>query len=399
MSDFRDFDLDRTLHDYDYTLRAVYKMNRIMDSAEFESMDAEEIFDYLSKEMEIILFPDYLKRYIYRKTEIDAPFAQVPDSLYQEIISQAFADNRAPYGFRETSAKKNAIIRRWLTQGSVKRSTVFTLGFGLNMPAEDVSDFLTKVLKEEDFDFADPEETILWYCFNKNLPYAKYLKLMDQYEKMTVREYSEKTWSAMSGAPKMFLGSAQNLQQYLMMLKDKDLSEKKQETALGEFKKLYDQCREVVAEMHNQDVEFVDGGTRLTPEEVTPADIEKELCCGIPVNGKGNLEVMTRSCFSSMFEQKRMSRQRIGTILSRQHRVERFDLITLLFFIYAQTVEPDWPAERYMQYIDKINEILHRCQMADIYPVNPYEAFVLMCLVTDNPLDVYAEIWEKSYEE
>ena len=92
-----------------------------------------------------------------------------------------------------------------------------------------------------------------------------------------------------------------------------------------------------------------------------------------------------------------MSRQRIASVLKKQRKVERFDLITLLFFIYAETVEPDWPAERYLKYLEEINRILHKCGMADIYPVNPYEAFVLMCIVADYPMDVYAEIWEKSY--
>ena len=108
---------------------------------------------------------------------------------------------------------------------------------------------------------------------------------------------------------------------------------------------------------------------------------------------------MTRSRFSSLFEQKRMSRQRITPIMNRQRKVERFDLITLQFFVYAETVEPDWPAERYLKYIDEINRVLRKCGMSDIYPVNPYEAFVLMCFVTDFPLDTYAEIWEKSYSE
>ena len=75
------------------------------------------------------------------------------------------------------------------------------------------------------------------------------------------------------------------------------------------------------------------------------------------------------------------------------------DLITLLFFIYAHTVEPDWPAERYLRYIDGINEILARCHMQGIYPANPYEAFVLMCIVTECPLDVYAEVWEMSFKD
>ena len=116
------------------------------------------------------------------------------------------------------------------------------------------------------------------------------------------------------------------------------------------------------------------------------------------MNSNNNLTAMSASLFGSLFRNRRMSRQRISGILSGKHPVERFDLITLLFFIYAQTVEPDWPAERYLKYIDEINEILARCQMLGIYPANPYEAFVLMCIVTDYPLAVYAQVWEMSFD-
>ena len=37
--------------------------------------------------------------------------------------------------------------------------------------------------------------------------------------------------------------------------------------------------------------------------------------------------------------------------------------------------------------------------MSEIYIVNPYECFLLMCLLTDCPLAVFADIWEMSYEE
>ena len=47
----------------------------------------------------------------------------------------------------------------------------------------------------------------------------------------------------------------------------------------------------------------------------------------------------------------------------------------------------------------EIQEILARCGMSEIYIVNPYECFLLMCLLTDCPLAVFSEIWEKSYEE
>ena len=64
MSHWLDFDLDATVHDFEYTRRATVNMNRIIDSSDFAQMDAEMIFDYLSREMEIVLCPDYLRRYI-----------------------------------------------------------------------------------------------------------------------------------------------------------------------------------------------------------------------------------------------------------------------------------------------------------------------------------------------
>ena len=49
--------------------------------------------------------------------------------------------------------------------------------------------------------------------------------------------------------------------------------------------------------------------------------------------------------------------------------------------------------------VDEIQDILLRCGRGEIYIVNPYECFLLMCLLTDCPLAVFSEIWEKSYEE
>ena len=162
MSEWLDFDLDKSVRDYEYTRRAAVQMNRIIDSGDFEEMDADMIFDYLVNRMEIVWFPDYLKRYIYEKLEMDVPFRDVALPEYQEIISGAFTDNSAPYSLTPTTTKKTAMIKLWLTQPGTKRSVIFTLGFGLRMTAEEVSEFLTKVLKEEDFDFEDSSETVFW---------------------------------------------------------------------------------------------------------------------------------------------------------------------------------------------------------------------------------------------
>ena len=79
--------------------------------------------------------------------------------------------------------------------------------------------------------------------------------------------------------------------------------------------------------------------------------------------------------------------------------MERFDLITLEFFIVSQEMEDDDPFNRYKHFLTEIQEILLKCGMGEIYIVNPYECFLLMCLLTDCPLAVFSETWEKSYEE
>lgn len=398
MSDWLDFDPDQTIRDFDYTRRAAANMNRIIDASEFADMDADMIFRYLAKEMEIVLFPDYLKRYIYEKLEMPVPFSDVPEEEYRKIISQAFSDNAAPYSLKPTTTKKNAMIRLWLTQPGASRSTVFVLGFGLKMTAEEVSEFLTKVLKEEDFDFQNPEETVYWYCFRNGLPYASALRLLAAGREMPRTAFSKKKWEAFSSAPSIYLLTEENLLQFLSLLETRKEAGGGESAAFAEFSALYERCQEIIADMYNGESLVMDQKRSWTSADIRPADLEKVLCSGIPVNGKNNLTAMSASLFGSLFRNRRMSRQRISAILFGKHPVERFDLITLLFFIYAQTVEPDWPAERYLQYIDEINEILGRCQMLGIYPANPYEAFVLMCIVTDDPLDVYAQVWEMSFD-
>ena len=398
MSDWLDFDFEKTLQDFDYTRRAAAKMNRIIDAGEFAEMDADMIFDYLANGMEVVLFPDYLKRYIYEKLKPEEPFKDIPNAVYQEILSESFADNHAPYSLVPTTTKKTAMIKLWLTQPGAKRSTVFVLGFGLRMSVEEVSEFLTKVLKEEDFSFTDPKETVYWYCYKHDLPYAAAVGYLQQMDQMQPEAWSEKKWQAMRAAPELFLLSEQNLLQYLRILKAKGISDDRAEAAYAEFETLYERCCRIILSMYNEETQMDGSGKVWKREDIRPADLEKVLCSGIPVNEKNNLTAMSASRFGSLFRNRRMSRQRISSILNRKHPVERFDLITLLFFIYAQTVEPDWPAERYLQYIDAVNEILKRCGMLGIYPVNPYEAFVLMCIVAEYPLEVYAQIWEKSYE-
>ena len=162
---------------------------------------------------------------------------------------------------------------------------------------------------------------------------------------------------------------------------------------------LLERARKIIAAMYQEDEEENGGKKIWKPENISASDLEKVICSGIPINKMGNLKKMSASILAKHFSQKRFSRQRINNILNHKFPVERFDLITLEFFVISQEMADDDPYTRYRHFLDEIQEILARCGMGEIYIVNPYECFILMCLLTDCPLAVFSEIWEKSYEE
>ena len=57
------------------------------------------------------------------------------------------------------------------------------------------------------------------------------------------------------------------------------------------------------------------------------------------------------------------------------------------------------PCERFKRFVDSTNDILKRCGMLELYPVNPFESFLLLCLLSDEPFDLYTDVMEYSYNQ
>ena len=367
-------DFERTIMDYEFTRRAVHGLQDVVYSADFEDMDADMIFLYLLREMNLVSFKDYLKRFLYERMNTDTPFSKVPEETYQKLIVDAFRRNGAPHAFGPTSKKLAASVKGWLRQDGVKRETVFLLGFGLKMSPEEVSEFLTKVLREDDFDMQNPAEVIYRHCYSHGLPYIEAQKLLQEYEQL-------------EGCAGVGIDADKTVKQVEY--------EKK---AYDAFREALEAVQEIVAQIYNEDNAETGNKRVWTGADVSPADVERVLCSGIPVTGNGNLAKASASLLGRHFHQRRMSRQRIESILKKQTRVERFDLITLTFFLHAVRETELEPEIRCAHFLDTVNEILAQCRMMAIYPVNPYESFILMCLLSEDPLSNYAEIWERSYQ-
>lgn len=425
----------RDISDYDFTDAAWESLYDAVDDTQFLDKDAQLIYNSLRHRLKIRSFGDYLKRYIYEKAGLTEPFAEIPIKEYQLIIRGAFSDNHTPASFTATTAKLSALSKNWLTQQTVKRNVVFLLGFGLNMSVDDVNMFLTKALREQEINPKNPLEVICWYCYHKRFNYLKFEQLWRIYNETQPNAldmghfYGEQTIGVRHSMHSIHDDAT--LIAHLAKLKATENMSAMSFTARKCFDSLYDEARELIAKMYNayEDTEYEEAvqeyihrlsfNDRLfdsekqkhieqfrskekvfSKDDITESDIEHIICAAIPTDRHGNLTPSKASKLNEQFAGRRFSRQRIGDILSGKTEVTRFELITLNFFVFSQRVDehPD-PKARYLKFHKTTDEILERCFLGKMYIQNPYECFILMCILSDDPLGTYADVWELSYHQ
>lgn len=423
------------IRDIDFTDAAWESLYDAVDHTDFLEKDAQLIYNSLKHKLRFISFGEYLKRYIYKKAALTEPFGDVPLKEYQLIIKSSFSDNHTPPSFSETTAKLSALSKNWLTQQTVNRKVVFLLGFGLNMSVEDVNMFLTKALREREINAKSPFEVICWYCYHKHYNYLKFEQLWRIYSETRPNSlgigltYSEQTIGVRNSMQSINDDAA--LIAHLSKLKTNESMSAISFTAKKYFDRLYDEARELIAKMYNayEDTEYEEAVQKyihrlslndrlfdsekqqrieqfrlqkkvFVKEDITESDIEHIICAAIPLDKHGNLTPSKASELNEQFSGRRFSRQRIGEILSGKAEVTRFELITLNFFVFSQKLDeyPE-PKARYLKFHESTDEILEKCFLGKIFIQNPYECFVLMCILSDDPLGTYADVWELSYHQ
>ncbi len=420
----------------DFTQNAMEAFYGVVDDPYFRDKDTLLIHDALQAHLRVIPFCDYLKRYIYQKAELQGKADEIPLKVYQEIIRDAFDDNGTPPSFKPTTARVSNLSKNWLTQSTVRRHVVLLLGFGLNMSLQDVNDFLTKALQEQMLNPKDPLEVICWYCYANHYNYnrfeylwQKFLDLPEDEAAKTELLMSEQTVGVRSRMNR--LKDDETLLQYLTLLKHPYNSINQSVSARQTYDRLYAKAQEAAAGLINaafsedQEVHIdrlrssLDRNDQLydfeklehlrtacvpagnvQPREITPGDIEKVICSAIPMNPQGNLIASRESDLNEQFAGKRFNRQHTSEILVGKAWIERFDLITLHFFTCAvQADAMDNPLRRYSSFIESANRILDNCGMGPLYVANPYECFLLMCMLSEDPLGTYADVLEMSYSQ
>lgn len=382
----------------DFTYRAKESFLEAVKDPYFRDRDCDVIFDLLRSGMRIVPFGDYLKRYIYRKAELQGDYAEIPVSVYQEIICEEFRERQVPCSFTPSSLRLRNAAKNWLEQQAVNRQVVLLLGFGLGMDAADVEMFLTKALQEYGLDAKDPFEALCLYCYRNRLGYPKFEEMREAFRgaadgtgpagagnlDSTVR-FREKL-SGVSGEAELFA-----------FLDSLPGARRQGVSARQAFDRLYGKARETVAGiMTGAEADTAKKHAAVTPEQVTPADLENVILSAVPKDSHGNLASLKGSALEKQFLGKRLSRQRLGEILAGDAPVTRYDLLTLLFLVCSQ--EDTRAKDRYLSFVREANRILEECGFGPVYVANPYECFLLLCLLAGDPLGTYADVWELSYE-
>ncbi len=419
-------DFERTVHMTEARENAFYNAAELADFKD----NSKIIFDFL-KNAKLVSFGEHLKRYIYFKAEMQGDYKSIEDDVYVKYIQESFKRTGTPNSFEPCTSKLSALAKNWLKQTSVSRKTVFLLGFGLEMTVQEVSRFLKKALLEGDFYFKNPFEIICWYCYKNGYGYSKMEELMTAFkEQVDIYERTlvfDKTVGMIGKA-----NNVKSAQELLELLKSHGLTVDKMYsmTARDRFNILYDECKKIVAktkqaeadwefsnEMYDIERDIISKNKipvkqrkgildkikekrkKVTENDVTEADIEKFVCSGTPIDGQGNLTKISASSLAVNFSKKRMSRKHINDIISGNTPVERFDLITLKFFICADKYALLSNNDRWWKFVEETNEMLEECSMGELYIVNPYDCFLQMCMLTDVPLSTYDSVIEASYEE
>ena len=392
----------------EFTRKAEKSIGTVINAEDFQGQSAEKIYEYLLRQKSHVTFCDHLKRYLYENGHFDKPYGDVTLNEYSKLIIASFKENDTPLSPQPTTRKPTVTVKKWLTQSSVSRAVIFQLGFGLKMKAQDVDAFLKKAISESTFNMADYEEVIYQYCFYNQLPYSRALSFLEYYRSI------EAPAAAVSQTKGFRIGkmtSDEELYEYLRFLKSRVRYESKSNKAYDCFDLLLGRVRSLIASerrfMNTAHVvaEISENTKGLMTSGISNQIVEETIYSGISYNEDMNLQSMGDSSLKDVFGRYRLSRSRINSLQKRKIKVERYDLITLLFVIYANehnseayAISPETdPKDLCMRFTEEANRILTQCGMIHLYPVNPYESFILLCLLSDDPWESFCETWTQSY--
>ena len=426
-----------------YTLKAQVKLRCVEENQKMQKAirdgDQKVFLDILKHAVDYRLtWGDHIRRFIYDSI---APghtsLEDLSDETVMDFIRKAFRDNgMANRGSMnpKTTTKLGARLKEWMASPAVKisRQTCFLFCFGLNMDEEQASYMLTYVLRQADFNVRDPKEAIYYYCLKYNLQYTGVVSWLEWYDTVEPGEDDRKA-EAYSGTLilKRDLYSLEKdmddkpFKDYLRRLKSNAGDEKKNSrTRAAVLKGLLNelsysisgercealsqnsQAREVV---YTREIRNIRDYTRKqqmlrrlnrAKEAVDYQWLEQELLA----TPDGTVEIpeilgeMIREKIIEIptFPEKSLEKK----ISDRETEITREDILMAVFLYCtcgmgdAEVDGGESYPERKAEFVYEANRNLDKCGFSEIYLPNPFELFLVSCLLQKRPLNYFLTVWK-----
>ncbi len=402
---------------FNFTLQGKSMFEDTVGNLMFPEADANMILQALQSSFRVVPFCEYLKRYLYQKTGFTGSYRSIPLEEYVETLTEAFRETATPATIKRGNSRLSTRARSWLQQQTATRQVVLMLGFGLSMSIQDVNDFLTKAIHDYQLDESDPLEAICACCYRNQYRYSKMEYLWELWQDFLANGFDASKIRDLQ--PQGRAQSEQVIQQDTQLLQGQytdfthaqafpTVSAGQGDESSGtlpvtasnrgrspnqlkiqqQFMLLYERVCHLIQQMRGLPADA----------PIHPHDVEDVLCAGIPRNQHGNLIPKGNIHLQEELFSRRMSRQHLRDLLRGLFLPNRFDLITLRFFLCMQPEELELePANRYHAFVQDMNRILTSCGYGELYAASPYECFVLMCVLSIDPLATYTEVQELSY--
>jgi hypothetical protein len=354
---------------------------------------------------------DHIARYIYRHGG-----KQLEGEALREYIMKAFEDNGMKQRGSmdpERSTKLGSQLNRWLESPvtRISRKTCFLFCFGLNMNEQDASTML-RILRQPDFVPRDYEEAIYYYCLRNNLQYAGveewlriYGSLLAEGENEDPAEDDDFTTDSNTRLLRDGLRYVANLEiekikkdaeftSYLRMLIKMPENKRQSNTRAKVYRSIYRKFCENFSEHHY----MIDENT-----DKNCFDAFEEVLKRFPTNHIQVPEIIQTMAAEKLISIPALSSSSLEKKIGGEQSTEinREDILTIVFLYcscgvgYKAGEEKYNYAKRKARFIYLASRRLEAAGFGDVYLLNPYELFLVSCLLQPKPLEYFLAIWKQ----
>lgn len=395
---------------------------------------------------------DHIKRYICESvggeelskkfrwiSEDGVEFEAITEENIREFIKKAFKEN----GMRNQGSMKLGAtttlgnrLTTWLnspvTSTTLTRDVCFLFCFGLNMD-EPYASYMLEVLRQPTFNPKDYKEAIYYYCICNRTQYADVLEWLKRYDElesakcydgipqtMVLRDYlkmiKESVKESQEVRERQFLD-------YLAVLKSLPENTKPSETRAKVFE---DGCRKFYQVQSQKSCRILD--KKLTDVETAPkartknqmrrneALFYKVVFQEEKVNVNGVVDILQSIPTVSIHVPEELRKMKEKGIIcfpelsynffndrigeNRTVSISREDLLTIVFLYCSSSMKDDELEaydyeERKAYFVYEASICLDECGFGDVYLLNPYELFLVSCLLQKDPLEYFLAVWKE----